>query len=177
MCLNLTNEQAKLVEDNHNLIFSFLNKHHLDDNSTEDWYGVAAIGLCKAAMSFDPNKNMQFSTLAYRCMENEVRHEMRRQKRSVQVSLSMESPTDKKDGEGIAEHIQDKFNTASEAELLDVMDVVKRTWSERDLEILTMLATTDLTTRQIGDRMGVSGSTVSGVKAKFKNLILGGECD
>lgn len=65
----MTDEQRKLVEDNHNLIYGFLNKNELENN---DYYDIAAIGLCKAAMNYSPTKG-EFSTLAYKCMENEAK--------------------------------------------------------------------------------------------------------
>lgn len=45
----ITEAEKKLVEQNHNLIYAFLQKYHL---TIEDYYGLAAIGLCKAAMTF-----------------------------------------------------------------------------------------------------------------------------
>ena len=68
--MRLTEEQRKLVEENHNLIYGFLNQYKLDD---EDFYDLASIGLCKAAMKYDVDKKKKFSTLAYTCMNNEVR--------------------------------------------------------------------------------------------------------
>lgn len=63
----MTREAQKLVEDNHNLIYKFLRNYNLED----DWYDVAAIGLCKAANNYNSDK-YEFSTYAYRCMYNEM---------------------------------------------------------------------------------------------------------
>lgn len=64
----LTEDQRKLVTENHNLIYGYAyNKKILID----DYYDILAIGLCKAAKTFDQDKG-KFSTLAYRCMENEI---------------------------------------------------------------------------------------------------------
>lgn len=68
-CNKLTDEQKKLVEDNHNLIYSYANKKHI---SAEKWYDVLAIAICKAARTFDSDKG-KFSTWAYRFMDNELR--------------------------------------------------------------------------------------------------------
>lgn len=64
----LTKQQQKLVEENHNLIYGFANKKNID---IEKYYDILAIALCKAAKSFDQDKG-KFSTVAYRCMENEL---------------------------------------------------------------------------------------------------------
>lgn len=64
----LTNEQQKLVETNHNLIYKFAHKENL---VIDDYYDILAIGLCRAAMGFDESKG-KFSTLAFHCMKNEL---------------------------------------------------------------------------------------------------------
>ena len=73
----LSAEQQVLVEANHNLIYKYANSNNID---AEEFYGVLAIGLCKAASLFDASRGFQFSTLAYRCMETEYkaywRHEL-----------------------------------------------------------------------------------------------------
>lgn len=65
----LTDEHRKLVEDNHNLIYKVLYDKHLD---IDEWYGVAALALCKAAMLFDPDKKIQFSTYACAAIWNNI---------------------------------------------------------------------------------------------------------
>ena len=46
----MTDEQRKLVEDNHSLIYLVINNMGL---SVEDNYDIAAIGLCNAAIGYD----------------------------------------------------------------------------------------------------------------------------
>lgn len=64
----LTKRQQKLVEENHNLIYGFANKKNID---IEKYYDILAIALCKAAKIFNEDKG-NFSTVVYRCMENEL---------------------------------------------------------------------------------------------------------
>lgn len=66
--MRMTNEQRKLAEDNHNLIYSFLNKKELVQS---EHYDMAAIGLCNAAMTYDSTKG-KFSTYAFGCMNREL---------------------------------------------------------------------------------------------------------
>ena len=66
----LNDQQRKLVEDNHNLIYYFLKGKNLSLDAVEDWYGLCAIGLCKAALIYDSTKGTQFTTLAWVCMQN-----------------------------------------------------------------------------------------------------------
>ena len=73
--IQITDELRKLVEENHNLIYSFLYKYHLD---VEEWYDLAAIGLCKAANTYNNSKS-GFSTYAYKCMYTTVMMEKRKE--------------------------------------------------------------------------------------------------
>lgn len=97
--MQLTPEQQKLVEDNHNLIYSFLNSRGL---SIDDYYDVAAIGLCQAAALFDASKGLKFSTYAYTAMRNEVLKEIRKEKAIKNgggaITVSLQEPTTQ-DGE------------------------------------------------------------------------------
>ena len=65
----LTETQQSLVVDNHNLIYEFAKKKHL---LIEEYYDILAIGLCKASQSYDNTKG-EFSTIAFRCMDAEVK--------------------------------------------------------------------------------------------------------
>lgn len=64
----LTLEQQDFVEKNHNLIYDFAYKRNL---MLEEYYGVLAIALCKAAISYN-DKIGEFSTYAFRVMSNEM---------------------------------------------------------------------------------------------------------
>lgn len=65
--MKLNNTQKILVEDNYGLIYKFAKEYHLD---MEDYYDVLAIGLCQAAMSYNPNSDSKFSTYAFAVMRN-----------------------------------------------------------------------------------------------------------
>ena len=84
----MTKEQENLVIENHNLIYYFIHKYNL---SIEDYYDVCAIGLCKAAGTYDSKKGVKFSTYASFIMENEIRMEFRKvrmRKRLNVISLN-----------------------------------------------------------------------------------------
>lgn len=77
----ITDYQRQLVIDNHNLIYRFLQKEKLN---MEDWYDLAAIGMCKAAKTFN-DKTSKFSTYAFKCMFNEVYSEKRKELRQKAI--------------------------------------------------------------------------------------------
>ena len=59
--MRLTEEQKKIVEENHNLIYSFAHSKKLN---LEYWYDILAIELCKSVIKHDPTK-ATLSTLFY----------------------------------------------------------------------------------------------------------------
>lgn len=63
----LTLEQQKLVEDNHNLIYWFMNRRGL---YTDEYYDLMAIAFCKAAQDFNESEGTAFTTYAVKCMEH-----------------------------------------------------------------------------------------------------------
>lgn len=72
MSLKLNDEQRKLVEQNHNLIYSAMRKFGIKEKDFDDYYGLAAIGLCKAAVDYDATRTKSFSTYVYLCIQNEI---------------------------------------------------------------------------------------------------------
>lgn len=68
--MQLTEEQREFVAENHNLIYSFARKRGLD---LEEYYGLLAIGLCKAGCMYDAERDVKFSVFAYTCMYNECK--------------------------------------------------------------------------------------------------------
>ena len=80
-------DYQELIEQNHNLIWEYLHRNHL----SEDYYGDAAIGLCKAAKYYDSSKGA-FSTLAFKCMSNECRGAIRNNINASKIkTISLES--------------------------------------------------------------------------------------
>jgi len=74
----LTDSQRILVEENLGLISFAMNKLpiYLFD-SREDTFQISAIGLMKAARSYDPNRKILFATYAIPCITNELRMALR----------------------------------------------------------------------------------------------------
>ena len=72
MTERLTDDQRKLVEDHHDLIYYFMNVNGLTENDVIDWYGEAAVCLCRAAIKFDPKKGVKFRKYAYMAMYSKM---------------------------------------------------------------------------------------------------------
>ena len=80
--------RRKLIEHNLRLVVYIAKKFDNTGVGVEDLISIGTIGLIKAVDTFDPDKGKRFSSYASRCIENELRMELRRvRKAGVQVSL------------------------------------------------------------------------------------------
>lgn len=83
----LTKEQQELVEKNHNLIYYALNKFSVP---AEEYYGICAIGLCKAACTYNSQAS-RFSTYALSVILNEIRMGKRQERKQAKLNyISMD---------------------------------------------------------------------------------------
>tara|TARA_Y100000034_G_scaffold113512_2_gene148617 strand:+ start:1676 stop:2263 length:588 start_codon:yes stop_codon:yes gene_type:complete len=71
------------AEDHIALAFSIAQKYVDPSQKVEDTeeFADGLVGLTKAATAFDPNEGTEFSTLAYYCINNEIRNGLKRRKR------------------------------------------------------------------------------------------------
>lgn len=76
----LTPEQAKLAADNEPLIKYYINLKHLN-SYFDDAYGILALALCRAAASYKPDSQVQFSTYACTAFANAMHNEHKRMQR------------------------------------------------------------------------------------------------
>lgn len=68
----LNDEQRKLAEANHNLIYWYLYKKNPSAQLIDDVYGMLAIVLCRCARNYKPDMGRTFSTFTIRAFSNEV---------------------------------------------------------------------------------------------------------
>lgn len=85
--MKLTAEQQKLVEQNQKLIFWSLKRFGF---SIDEYYGAAAVGLCKAAMHWDSTKSA-FSSFASAVIRNEILMEKRTENKLPQNPTSLDA--------------------------------------------------------------------------------------
>ena len=77
--------QRDLVTKNYNLIYQCIKD--LKAYPIEDFTGIASIGLCKAAMTYDSNKQIKFSTYATWCIKNHIINEFKKMNKNKQPTL------------------------------------------------------------------------------------------
>lgn len=80
-----------LIERNLRLVAHVLKKYqHLEEES-EDLLSVGTIGLIKAILTFNPQKNNRLGTYAARCIENEILMTLR-SKKKIAKEISLYEP-------------------------------------------------------------------------------------
>ena len=89
-----------LIERNLRLVAHVMKKYqHLEENQ-EDLISIGTIGLIKAIITFNPDKNNRLGTYAARCIENEILMMLRsRKKISKEVSMYEPIGTDREGNE------------------------------------------------------------------------------
>lgn len=165
----LDEKQKNLVEQNHKLIYYTLNKYKLNP---EEYYDILAIGLCKAAIKFDPERS-KFSTFAMKVMYNEFlqhdRNEKAEKRKENKNTLSLNY---------IMTNHKNKDRKCEFGELLTdgrepFMDVIhmnlKDILTKQEL-LVCKLSYDDYNQTQIAEKLGVTQSYVSRLlkKARIK---------
>lgn len=167
----MTERQRQLVAENHGLIYAFLKKYKLP---ADEYYDLAAIGLCKAAETFNPKK-AKFSTFAYYGMRSMVSNELRRRCQLSRVPedklLYYQAERENERGEVQVLEIPANENledfVVGEVLIQNFFDSLK----ERELRILNLLKQ-GLTQQEVGTIVGLSQAEVSRIRARLKKQLL-----
>ena len=164
----LSDEQRKIAEENHNLIYWFAKKYHVP---IEEYYDVLAQGLCMAAYHYDPSK-CSFSTYAYLCMNTEMHVEYRKTLRKSEIpqgnifhyenawQLSDLIPTNEK----TENKVIDKISYENLISLLN--DIL----NDKDKEVLTHIVN-GLTMREIAKIEGTSHQAIHNRMKKIREKV------
>lgn len=155
----LNDAQRKLVEDNHNLIYSFLNSRHLSLDSVEDWYGTAAIGLCKAALTYDESRGTNFSTYAYKCIQNEVGNVMRANANRIVPDFSLDDTVI--ENGYIGEIIADEKDPFFDIYVKESIEIATRGMSDRDTQMVDMIVRQGYDQASVARKFGLTRQRVS----------------
>ena len=165
----LNNQQRQLVEDNYGLIYAYMSSHHLQENDVEDWFGTCAIGLCQAALAYDEDRNVKFTTLAYTCIENEVNKVFQKKRLENVISLDLESSSE--EGSNLYNIIPDVSFSDRQIEFREMFNHHYNELCERDKGIINYCVHTSLSHVEIAKKYNVSRPVVDKVYNRFKNNI------
>lgn len=171
----MTKEQEQLVTDNHNLIYFFLNKWGkiLEYSDMTDYYDICAIGLCKAAITYDSSKDVKFATYAGVCIENEIKIELRNRKKYSAPVYSLDMTfNNTSDGTGEISY-EENMTTGLSAydEILPYQ--LDKILNAREYKLVALILQ-DYTQVEIGNIIGISQAQVSRMFSKIKQKLLKG---
>lgn len=165
--MKLTEEQKKLVEDNHNLIYGFIVAKGLN---AAEWYGPMAESLCKAAATWRKDGGAMFSTYAYRkmtgCLCNTIRYNNRKERipdEKLLYGCSQYYDTDNT----LFDTLQDSKDVEAETLTNIVLKQYVCSLDERDRNIFFMMCNEE---RQetISEKVGLCQSYVSRKQKKMR---------
>ena len=166
-----------LIERNLRLVAHIAKKYQGTEVDMEDLISIGTVGLIKAVMSYDTDKNSKLGTYAARCIENEIlMHFRARKKCSKEVSIYEPIGTDKEGNEiSLLDIIEsDQVDTADRMQMSqDIQKMLKfidLVLEDREKEILTMRfglgGQKELTQREIGEKLNISRSYISRIEKK-----------
>ena len=169
-----------IIRHNLRLVAHIVKKYCALPGDAEDLISIGTIGLIKAVSSFDSTKQVRFSTYASRCIENEIRMHLRRE-RKAPLTLSMQEPIQtSKDGSHLAvlDVVPDDFLLDEDCECREESSrlrtlVQQLTGRERQVILLRygLSGQPPLTQQQVAQLLGISRSYVSRIeKAAVQEL-------
>lgn len=171
-----------LIERNLRLVAHVLKKYQYLDEDMEDLISIGTIGLIKAIITFNPQKNNRLGTYAARCIENEILMLLRSKKKSARdISLFESIGTDREGNEIQLYDILETPETDSFHKILLKDDIrtlytqVESILSPRERTVLKMryglYNQEEYTQREIAKQLGISRSYVSRIeKSAIKKL-------
>ena len=161
------------MEDNHNLIYSFLKKYDL---SNDDYYDLAAIGLCKAALGYNGELS-KFSTYAFRCMKSNVFNSIKINNGVTKISegcmIYYDAEIDNKmDGVcSLIDFIPSSENVENYVISKMMCESYKRGFNSKGQKILDLLLS-GYTHKEIGEIIGCSQPHVTRIKKKIADYLI-----
>ena len=161
--------REKLIRHNLRLVAHIVKKYYALPGDQEDLVSIGTIGLMKAVDTFDSTRRARFSTYASRCIENEIRMQFRRERKSGStVSLQETLEADGDSALTLADVIQDSFCMEEccekKADLLRVRQLLEMLPArERQILLLRygLAGQPPLTQLETAQLLGISRSDVS----------------
>lgn len=141
----------------------------------EDLQQAAFIGLWKGIETFDPNKGIELTSYAWRCIDNVILMELRRLRRTVHnsIAISIEADIETRHTNDRGENVKiiDRLVCVNETidydRLLEVVDKALLNISKRDREIFMLKNFDGKTQNEISEMFNISQSYVSRILKKL----------
>ena len=164
-----------LIERNLRLVAHVIKKYQQVEENPEDLISIGTIGLIKAIVTFNPQKNNRLGTYAAKCIENEILMMLRSKKKlSKEVSLYEPVGTDREGNEIQLYDIIETEDTDAQTKIFLKDDIrllyekVESELSPRERLVLKMryglYNQEEYTQREIAEQLGISRSYVSRIE-------------
>ena len=164
-----------LIERNLRLVAHVIKTYQHLDEDMEDLISIGTIGLIKAIVTFNPDKNNRLGTYAARCIENEILMMLRSKKKtSKEISLYEPIGTDREGNEiqlyDIIETDDDDAHSkiALKDDIKTLYTKLESVLSPRERLVLKMryglYNQEEYTQREIATQLGISRSYVSRIE-------------
>lgn len=174
-----TSMREKLIRHNLRLVAHIVKKYYALPGDQDDLISIGTIGLMKAVDTFDATRRARFSTYASRCIENEIRMQFRRDRKSgATVSLQEGLEADGESALTLADVLQDSFCMEEACERQDDTRRVRlllETLPARERQILLLRyglgGQAPLTQLEVAGMLGISRSYVSRLESHALELV------
>ena len=174
----LTEEQAQMVNNNIGLVKyiaeRFCRSYTVKDDF-EDKVSIGTIGLIKAVLNYDKSKGVKFATFAVRCIENEIKMYLRKEKK-YRIDRYLEEEIELNDSTvELADMIEDKRanfikTTTLEKETIDIINIILNCFNYRT-KIVLLYRISGLKQTEIEEILGISQSYLSRILKKATKKI------
>ena len=168
-----------LIHHNLRLVAHICKKYYVGEGAQDDRISIGTIGLIKAVDTFDPAKGKKFASYASRCIENELRMELRRS-RKTGTQLSLQEPLEPGGQLTLADTLPDDADMEVDCErradaarlrgMVDALPVRERTL----LRLRYGFDGTPATQQQTAEKMRISRSYVSRLEKRALKLLQSG---
>lgn len=170
-----------LIERNLRLVVYIAKKFENAGVNVEDLISIGTIGLIKAVNTFNSDKNIKLATYASRCIENEILMYLRRNNRTKN-EVSFDEPLNV-DWDGNELLLSDILGTESDIVYNHLEEEINRNLlgyalkklNKREKQIMELrfglISGTELTQKEVADKMGISQSYISRLEKKIINRL------
>lgn len=167
--------RERIIRHNLRLVAHIAKKYYALPGDQEDLISIGTIGLIKAVNTFDDTRRARFSTYASKCIENEIRMQFRRGRKTAGTISLQDAIENGKDGTTltVSDIVQDtacmeeSFEKSDEAAQLRAL-VQQLKGRERQVILLRygLGGQSPLTQQETAQLLGISRSYVSRLETR-----------
>lgn len=166
--------QEELVVNNIHLARFVASTYSNIDVDMDDLIGTAYEGLCKAALHYDHELQIKFSTYAVRVIQNTINLALRRYRRHHDREISWEIPINDDGSLCLKDMLadpEDCYEAVWQPTMTEILEGCPKL-TDREKRIVTMLYKDEMTQNQVAEEMRLTQSYICKIhKNAIKKLI------